>query len=145
MGWFKSIAQLFPHRQWALPHGFGLSDEIWGVLNLPRDHSATGNTHTNNTHSDRCIVEHRKVWACMHACLCLSACAWGIVTLCVHVWVLCIFVSPVRQTSAEEPRPLINSDEWLEIASPTPLSLSESFYLSLQGIVPCDVASVLLS
>lgn len=54
-----------------------------------------------------------------------------------------ICVSP--QTSADEPRPLINSDEWLKIVSPTPLSLSESFYLTLQGILPCDVASVLLS
>lgn len=51
------------------------------------------------------------------------------------------------QSSADEPRPLINGDEWLEIVSPTPLPLSESFYLTLEGNVPweCDIASVLLS
>lgn len=49
------------------------------------------------------------------------------------------------QSCAEEPCPLIKSDEWLKIVSPTPLSLSEGFYLILQGILQCDVASALLS
>ncbi len=76
----------------------------------------------------------------MHACLFLPI--YLCVVLRVHVWI-CACVP--TQISAEEPRPLINSDEWLKIVSPTPLSLSESFYLTLQGILPCDVASVLLS
>lgn len=67
---------------------------------------------------------------------------------CVYVFVYmhgCLILCISSQTSAEQTRPLINSDEWLEIVSLNPLSLSESFYLSLQGILPCDVASLLLS
>lgn len=82
-----------------------------------------------------------KVYACMHVCNCSHACVWVCdICLCVR---LCICVP--SWSSAEETRPLINSDEWLKIVSPTPLSLSESFYLTLQGILPCDVVSVLLS
>lgn len=62
--------------------------------------------------------------------------------VCVHAQ---LGVCVPSQTSAEEPCPLIKSDEWLKIVSPTPLSLSKGFYLTLQGILQCDVASVLLS
>lgn len=51
---------------------------------------------------------------------------------------LCLFEP--SQTSAEEPRPLINSDECMKIVRPDPLLLSEGFYLTLQGILPCDVS-----
>lgn len=91
------------------------------------------------THSDRCSGEYSKVCECMHACLLfVYMLLCNVVCSCVG---LCICVP-----SAEEPHPLINSDEWLEIVSPTPLSLSESFYLlTLLGILPRDVTSLLLS
>lgn len=77
--------------------------------------------------------------ACMRVCI-VYMLLRDIVHSCVG---LCICVPP--QSSAEEPRSLINSDEWLTMVSPTPLSLSESFYLTPWGIMPCDVGTVLLS
>lgn len=115
---------------------------------LARDHSSAAggpehNAHDNSTHYTFRQVHRQLQWSMrMHACVFVFV----YMLVCDIVWScvgLCICV--LSQTSAEEPRPLINGDEWLKIVSPTPLSLSESFYLTLLGILPCDVASLLLS
>lgn len=101
------------------------------------------NTRLRNTRSYRCIDECREEGVLAHA--------WVLVYKLVHsvcdIVCSCVGLRTCvpSQITAEEPHLLINCDEWLEIGRPTPVSLSESFYLTLQGIVPCDVASVLLS
>lgn len=144
MGWL-SFGPLFPHRRWIQP------SFIW-VCSSPASQikyeACWSSPETTPPPEDRNTVYTLTIiYIQTDACACtvyenvsrhVRSCAFCVLCAALHIWL-------PSQSCAEEPCPLIKSDEWLKIVRPTPLSLSKGFYLILQGILRCDVASGLLS